>query len=171
MLNINKVIQSIKIKILEFNVLIKISHLQQHSCLRSNIDQPSHQSASPRQKLQRQWRTNMDQSNLWWCNSFVYRRSWKISPQKIRTSSLSPTASSCKKPTVDSTSQAHASGIMKSMELSLSSGTHHHSSASLMYSDVPFDCLCSHSILNTFITDPDSNKCRLNFKNCKLAKI
>ena len=67
----------------------------------------------------------------------------RVSPPSTRTSSSSPTASSCRRPIVDSTSQAPASGIMKSMALSPSSGTPLPSSASLTSSDAPYDPITS----------------------------
>jgi len=67
----------------------------------------------------------------------------RTSPASTRTSSSSLTASSCRRPIVDSTSQAPVSGIMKSMVLSPSSGTRPHSSVSSTSSDAPYDLITS----------------------------
>lgn len=66
-------------------------------------------------------------------------RSSKILQLSIETSSSSPIVSSCKRLIVDSISQVHASGIMKSMGLSPSSGMLLRSFASLTSLDAPFD--------------------------------
>jgi len=73
----------------------------------------------------------------------------RVSPQKIKTSNLLPTASLCKKLIVDSTFLDHASGTIKLTEQLLSSGTHLHSFVLSTYSVALFDSLCS-PILNTF---------------------
>ena len=77
-------------------------------------------------------------------------RSSRTSPPSIRTSSSSPTASSCRRPTADSTSPAPASGTIRSTAPSPSSGTPPPSSASSTSSAAHSDLIHTRPIASSY---------------------
>ncbi len=87
---------------------------------------------------------NVNDAQIWTnqiCDDvcLIISRSSRILPLSTATSSSLPIASSCRRLIADSTSQDPASGIMRSMAPSLSSGMPLHSSALSTSSDAHYD--------------------------------